>query len=252
MIIETFNYVYFLVVAFTVLLTVLVYFLLKNKSEKTKIIVLSSISLCNAAFFFLYKYWLSIDEEFLMINNLEKFNWWSELPLHLCNISMFMIPLGLILKNNFLKSYAFFISPICAFMALTFPETAFTNSNIFLLRNIGFYLTHILIIVTGVSIVPLKLYKPSYKGIIAPIATAGVLATIMFGVNSILRSTVSPEANYFFTHGTELPILSTFYSICPVPLLYEVFCIFIIVPYCLLLVFIINLINKMKQNKAKA
>ncbi len=249
MIIKAFNLVFFMVVAVIILLTVGLYFLLRNKSEKVKIITLSSLSIFNIVFFFIYKYWLSVDPEFLIVNELDKFNWWAELPLQLCNISMFMIPVGLILKNDLIKSYIFFISPIAALMAVCFPETAFTNSSIFLLRNIGFYTTHGLIIILGINVGALKLYKPTYKGITKPLITAGILAVVMFIVNTILRNTICPQANYFFTYQNELPILSTFYSLIPVPLLYEVLTVFIIVPYCLLLVFLINLFGKLKKKK---
>ena len=247
MIIEAFNGVFFVVIGIIILLTFGLHFVLRNKSEKVKVITLSSISTFNIIFFFIYKVWLSNDKEFLEINNLEFFNWWAELPLQLCNISMFMLPIGLLLKNNFLKSYVFFISPLAAFMAICFPEAAFTDSSIFLLRNIGFYTTHAIIIILGVNVASLKLYKPTYKGTILPIITALALAVVMFIINTILRNTVCPEANYFFTYQTEIPLLSTFYSILPVPLLYEVFAIFIIVPYCMLIVFLINLCSKLKN-----
>ena len=249
MIIKAFNGVFFVVIGIVILLTIGLFLILKNRSDKVKIVTLSSISIFNIVFFFIYKIWLSNDKEFLEINNLEFFNWWAELPLQLCNISMFMLPIGLLLKNNFLKSYVFFISPLAAFMALCFPEPAFTNSSIFLLRNIGFYTTHAIIIILGINVAALKLYKPTYKGAVMPIITALVLATVMFGVNTILRNTVCPEANYFFTYQTEIPLLSTFYSILPVPLLYEVFAVFIIVPYCMLIVFLINFCSKLKTKK---
>lgn len=234
MVISFLNLTFWLLLLLMVLLIVGLYFILRNKSEKTKVIVLSAISVFNIIFFFVYKTWLMNDAEYLEISNLEKFNWWSELPLQLCNISMFMIPVALIFKLDSLKSYIFFISTLGAFMAMCFPETAFTDSNIFLLRNIGFYGTHVIIFVLGISVVTLGLYKPKLKGIYKPALTALCLATVMFGVNTILRNTVSPEANYFYTYQTNIPLLSTFWEWLPVPLLYEVFTLLVLIPYCLL------------------
>lgn len=244
MVIRVFNIVFWLLILLIILLIVGLYFILKNKSEKIKIIVLSAISVFNIIFFFVYKVWLSKDAEFLEISNLEKFNWWSELPLHLCNISMFMIPIALIFKLDSLKSYVFFISTLGAFMAMCFPERAFTDSNIFLLRNIGFYGTHIIICVLGISVVTLGLYKPTLKGIHKPVLTALFLASIMFVVNTILRNTVSPEANYFYTYQTDILLLSTFWEWLSIPLLYEVFTILILIPYCLLILGIYKIFTK--------
>lgn len=234
MVISFLNLTFWLLMLFMITLIVGLYFILRNRSEKVKIIAVSAISICNIIFFFIYKLWLKNDAEYLEISNLEKFNWWSELPLQLCNISMFMIPVALIFKLDSLKSYVFFISTLGAFMAICFPEKGFTNCSIFLLRNIGFYGTHVIIFVLGISVVTLGLYKPKLKGIHKPAITALCLATVMFGVNTILRNTVSPEANYFYTYQADIPLLSTFWEWLPVPLLYEVFTLLILIPYCLL------------------
>ena len=131
---------------------------------------------------------------------------------------------------------------------MCFPERAFTGSSLFLLRNIGFYGTHVLIFVLGISVVTLGLYKPTVKGVIKPVITVFCLATTMFIFNTILRNTVSPEANYFYTYQTNIPLLSTFWEWLPVPLLYEVFTVFILVPYCLLIIGIYKLSTFKKLN----
>ena len=116
--------------------------------------------------FFLYKIALSLDAEFLVINGIEKFDWWSELPLQLCNINMFLILYAVIFDKKSIMGFAFFVAPLGAFMAITFPEPAFTGSSIFLLRNLGFYITHGLIMVAGVSLCTLGFstkVKPSRK-----------------------------------------------------------------------------------------
>ncbi len=252
MVIKAFNYVFWLLILLCILAIIGLYFLLRKRSEKTKIIVLSSISVFNIIFFFIYKIWLSNDQEFLLIEELEKFNWWSELPLQLCNISMFMIPIGLIFKKDFLKSYVFFISTLGAFMAMCFPEKAFTNSDIFLLRNIGFYGTHAIIFILGISVVTLGLYQPKVKDLLKPMLTAFGLAAIMLIVNTILRNTVCQEANYFYTYQTNIPLLKTFWEWIPVPLLYEVLTIFILAPYCLLVIWLYKLFSKNRRIKNEA
>ena len=39
-------------------------------------------------------------------------------------------------------------------------------------------------------------------------------------INLMLRLTLCPEANYFFTYGAEIGVLKLFWRIIPVPLLY--------------------------------
>ena len=43
---------------------------------------------------------------------------------------MFLIPLGIILKNKYLLTFSFYIAPLGALMALLFPDTNFINNNI--------------------------------------------------------------------------------------------------------------------------
>lgn len=251
MIINRLNYVYFIILGITIMLILLLWLLLRKKSEKVKSIVIASMCIFDIVFFFVYKYWLSIDPKFLELAGLTKFNWWNELPLQLCNISLFLIPIGVLTNNKFLKSYCFYITPLGALMAITFPEPAFVNDSVFALRNIGFYGTHMILIISGMSLLTLKLYKPSYKEIWLPTLVTLCLALIMFGVNTILRNTVCPEANYFFTYKCDVPLLSTFYKIIPVPMLYLLLSVFILVPYCLLITFIYNLYYKIKDKVHK-
>jgi len=39
-------------------------------------------------------------------------------------------------------------------------------------------------------------------------------------INLLLRLTLCPEANYFFTYGAEIGVLKLFWRIIPAPLLY--------------------------------
>jgi len=55
MIIKAFNGVFFVVIGIIILLTIGLHFVLRNKSEKVKVITLSSISTFNIIFFFIYK-----------------------------------------------------------------------------------------------------------------------------------------------------------------------------------------------------
>ena len=50
--------------------------------------------------------------------------------------------------------------------------------------------------------------------------TFGLLAVGAHLINLLLRLTLCPEANYFFTYGAEIGVLKLFWRIIPVPLLY--------------------------------
>jgi uncharacterized membrane protein YwaF len=232
--IRAFNGVFWILNALIVIGVIVIAKLFRDKSltvRKKVMIWLCSILIL---IFFLYKIALSLDAEFLVINRIEKFDWWSELPLQLCNINMFLIMLSVIFDKKAIMGFAFFVAPLGAFMAITFPEPAFTDSNIFLLRNLGFYLTHGLIMVAGISLCTLGFFRPKLKIVPKVMLILTFLALIMHGLNIILRSTVSPIANYFYTFPPDISILQLFYSWLPVPFLYEIFGIVILGVYALI------------------
>ena len=92
MIIKPFNLVHIVVLLLAVALTITASLLLRKKEQKTKDYIMVGLSIFNIIFFIIYKIWLSKDDY--------DFNIWKELPLQLCNINMFLIPLGIILKNK--------------------------------------------------------------------------------------------------------------------------------------------------------
>ena len=220
MIIEAFNLVFIGLLLFFALLTFLIWYFFRDKSEKFRKHLIIYFSVFNIVFFFVYKIFLSIDREYLAISNITSFNWWNELPLQLCNINMFIIPLSLILNKKFLMGFAFFIAPLGAFMAFLFPETAFSGYSLLLMRNIGFYFTHGFIIVLAISLCTLGFFKPSFRLIPSICATLVFLAVIMHGVNMLLRATVCSYTNYFYTFPVDISLLSLFYQLISIPLLY--------------------------------
>ena len=110
LIMEPFNGVFWCVFAiFTGIFTTCT-MILRNKPEKVKEKAFLAICLVVFIMFFVYKYFLSIDEEYDVItSNMGGFNWWGELPLQLCNINMILIPVGIITQNRALLSFCFSI-----------------------------------------------------------------------------------------------------------------------------------------------
>ena len=112
MIIRPFNAVFsgVLVLAFAAI--ILMWLMLRQKSEKMRTMTIVIICCFNIIAFFIYKFALSHDTEFLNINHLKHFNWFNELPLQLCNINMFLIPIGLLTKKRFILGFSLLKSPL--------------------------------------------------------------------------------------------------------------------------------------------
>ena len=252
-IMKPFNPLFIAVFAAFILALAAASFLLRRKSEKTRRTVL--IAACAVTFvgFFFYKYALSLDAEYNVITaNMGGFNWWGELPLQLCNISMILIPVAVMKKSRPLMCFGFFIEPLGALMALIMPGNGFDGYSLLLPRMLGYYGTHFMIVIEGWALVSFGLFKPRYSDIPKAALTIFILALAIFGVNMLLRqSGLHPKANYFFSVETEGNfVLELFYSWIPVPFLYLIPSIGILAVYMALVTALLSVIGRRGKKAA--
>jgi uncharacterized membrane protein YwaF len=222
-IMRPFNAVFFLGLGAFLLLLIVASVALRRKSERTRQIVLIAACLVTFAGFFVYKYYLSIDAEFDRITAaMGGFNWWGELPLHLCNINMILVPIAVATKNRGLMSFCFFVGPLGAMLALVMPGNGFDGYSILLPRMLGYYGTHYMVVIECLAVVTFGFYRPKFSDLPKTVLAIFLIALIIFGINMLLRTTgLHPKANYFFTVETEgNPVLDLFYNLIPYPFLY--------------------------------
>ena len=230
MVIEAFNGTYFLLFALIIAAAVVITLLLRKKSEQTKRKLLLGMCIFNIAYYVVYKFGLyfgtpGLPEDYTFVSLLE-------LPFHLCNISLFLVPLGIYRKKDSLVAYAVFVAPLGALMAMTFPCEGFGGLNIFYPHMLGFYGFHGMLILTGILLVSLGFYKPSFRKIPQMFCFLVSLSLAVFGFNMLLRATTGVAANYFYTVEPEgISLLELFWSWIPVPYLYMlpgivIFCVY--------------------------
>ena len=100
-IMRPFNTLFIVVFAAFLALLVVTSLALRGKSDGTKRAVLVAACLVTFVGFFFYKYFISIDTDYDLITaNMGGFNWWGELPLHLCNINMMLIPIAVLRRSR--------------------------------------------------------------------------------------------------------------------------------------------------------
>ncbi len=243
MILEAFNGVFFAVVGGTVAFIVLLWALFRKASEKTKKIVLITLCVINIIIFGVYKFFLSRDQWYI---DKGLFNWWSELPLHLCNVNMFLIPIGILTKKRGLMGFSFFLAPLGATMATIFPSEGFSGYSLALPRMWGFYATHMLIIACGITLATFNFYRPRFKDLPKIVATFIGLGLAAFCITVLLRNLTGCETvNYFFTWThDDISILKMFWNLIPVPFLYELPAILILAVYMAIVCGLFKLFGK--------
>lgn len=157
MIIQLFNEFYFFFILLGAGIILGLYFLLKNKSIKTKKIVLVSLLFLNLALHFskiFYEPYLSDP------NRLMRDLWF----INICGASVFFFPFIFLSKSNAWKDFMFYLGILSGFLALVFPTEAF-GDNVLTLDLWRFYFCHIIIIAVPLLMVILKVHTLDYKRI---------------------------------------------------------------------------------------
>ena len=229
-----FNGLFLAILAGMLLILAAASVIVRRRSERTRARVISVACFVTLAGFFVYKYFLSIDRPYSEITAaMGGFNWWGELPLHLCNINMILIPIAVTRRNRPLMSFCFFVAPLGAMMALSMPGNGFDGYSLLLPRMLGYYGTHFLIVIEGLAIGTFGLYRPRFRDLPLSMITLFLICLAVFGVNMLLRHTgLHPKANYFYCVETEgNPLLEIFYRWIPCPFLYMLPCLGILGAY---------------------
>ena len=239
MIIVPFNAAFFICFAAFAALLVGSAVLLRKKDVRVRGRVLAVVMLANFLLFWYYKIALSLDapySEICAAAGKGGFSWWEELPFHLCNVNMMLIPAAALTRWRPLCSFCFFLAPLGAFMALIMPAVGFSGYSLFLPRMLGYYITHLLIMAGGIDLAAYGLYRPRFRDFPFTILTAMSVAFVGFVISEAFRyAHLSDHVNYFFAVESEgNPILSLFYRIIPLPYLYLIPCSLILLPYMFL------------------
>lgn len=248
--IRPFNGVFFVTLGAFALLLILGSLILRRRREGIRRGAVVLACLITLAGFFVYKYFLSIDAQFRALNG--GFNWWDELPLHLCNINLILIPIAVLTKKKPLLGFCFFVGPLGALFALIMPDSHFSGFSLLLPRMLGYYGTHFMVIVAALSLVTLGLYRPRFKDLPFTVLALAAVALVVFGINALMRYTgVNPAANYFYIweplQGVSL--LELFYQWIPIPYLYMLPCIAIIALYMVIVTVPFAIADGIKKNR---
>lgn len=245
-IVKPFNTMFMIMMGFFAALLIVPSIVLRHAPLEVRKTVLMVIAIFNLLLFVVYKYFLAKDKEYNEIYaDLGGFNLWGELPLQLCNINMIFVPLALATGNIDLMSFAFFVGPLGAFMAVSMPCRGFEKYSIKLPRMIGFYGNHFLIIVECLALATFKIYRPWFMDVPRIIVTLFIVSFIIFLFNMFLRKTgLHPRANYFYNIETDgNPVLDLFWKWIPHPFLYQLPCMVVLAVYVVVVMFVYGLLS---------
>ncbi|MBE5756303.1 MAG: hypothetical protein E7342_00720 [Clostridiales bacterium] len=184
MLVRMFNFWYFFWILIGAGLTALLYFLLKNKSDKVKKWAIFSI----LAFALVLHFLKLLIPPYSTDETVRLRDIWF---INICGANIFLFPFIFLSKSKYAKDYMFYLGVISGFLALVYPTEAIgkTVENPFVLDTIRFYIHHIIIFMGPLLMVLLGVHKISYKRVFsAPIGLLLVMLFIM--LNQVLQSEI--------------------------------------------------------------
>ena len=200
MIVSMFNFWYFFFIILCAGVTTGLYFLLRNKSDKVKKIVIFSIMLSALVLHFVK---LALPPYSLPENEAMRLrdSWF----INICGANIFLFPFLFFSKNKFVKDYIFYLVMLGGGLAFLYPTEAIelVNRAYYTVDVIRFYAHHMMIFVAPLLMVMTGLHKLSYKRVFsAPIGLLLIMLFIM--LNQILQSElgfIDLRSNDFFAIG---------------------------------------------------
>lgn len=170
------------------------YFLLRNKSEKTKKIVLFSLLAFGLLLHFLKVFIppYSVNEKVRLSES-----WF----VNICGANIGLFPFLFLTKSKKIKEYMFYIGVISGFLALVYPvEPIEKKDQIAELWDIvRFYYHHWMLLAVPLLMVLLKLHTVSYKRVLC--APTGLLLLMLF---IILNQVLQSELGFISLRGDDM------------------------------------------------
>ena len=216
MIIDSLNAAWWLMLAVQIALILVIWLVGRKKSERAKERLIIGVWVFMVLYLIAYKYYL------IALSTAYETSFWNELPLNLCQVASLMVLPAIVSRNRTLKGFSAFVGTCCSMMGMLMPVAGFYNIPLLSGESIGFYGFHGLVFVICVSLFTLGLYRPQVKDVPKIMLLLAFTALVVHGINWLLRATVFPGANYFFTYDTEgNPILDIFRNLIDVPYVYQ-------------------------------
>ena len=217
MTVEFFNVPYFIFIIVGFGFIVLMHFLLRNKSDKTKKLVIFGLLLFNFALHFLKLLFAPYNENFE--------NGLNEIFLtNICAVSVVVFPFIFLSKSNDAKDFMFYLGVLSGGLALLIPTEAL-GEYVWQFDLFRFYIAHLIIIAAPLLMVTTKIHKINYRRIWKmPIYIIIYLMFIM--VNQIIQSEIGLtdlRNDNFLDPNYSNPSLFWKYNESPLFLVFDIF-----------------------------
>lgn len=196
--VDMFSFAYFLSLFVCIGATILLYFILRKRSDRTKKIVLFLLLLIGLVWHFLKALYFPYNED----KNLLYANIWF---VNICGAHIAFFPFMFLSKSDKAKDYMFYMGFLSGLLSLLYPMEVIrkTNQSLYVIDIIRFYYHHTMIMAVPLLMVLLNLHKLSYKRV-----WAVPFYAIMMGGFIIINQVLQSELGYIAMRGTNINVVS--------------------------------------------
>lgn len=215
MLISPLSTAWIIMFAFQLVLIFALYFYGRKKSDRQKEKLFLFLFIFLVLFYVWYKSYL------IWGSKTYETSVWNELPLALCQVASFLAYPAVKSKNRTLLGFCFFIGSLCSLMGMLMPVAGFSGIPLLSCESIGYYGFHGFVFVQAITLYTLRIYNPDSKDVPKICLFLASSALVVHFINMLLRATVLPDSNYFFTYDPEgNPVLTIFRNLIDVNYLY--------------------------------
>ena len=132
------------------------------------------------------------------------------LPLHICALQMFFVPLSVFMKNDVLRDYVYLTAIVGGIFGIVFPSGIADYYPIFSFRAIETFLFHYLILIIPILMIRIKEHRPNIKNYVNVMIVVMLLVDFTFIIDTAFGQ------NYMFLReGAEVGFIEKVYGISP-------------------------------------
>ncbi len=239
----TFTLTHIITLLLAIGINVGLYFILKNRKEKTQRLVLFLLSLTGIA---------------AIVFNLVRWNSPLEyLPFHMCSITAMMLPFAVWTKNRAFSNLLL-LWALGAVFALV-VNNAQAEYELFSATFFFYYIPHLFEAGIPILMFALKLWKKDVRAIPSTVGITLGIYTVVHFINLLVNSIAVKneivdwagniiKVNYMYSINPDVPFMQLFWNIIPFQYFY-MFCAIPIIVIYLALVYLPEIIKMMKARK---
>lgn len=238
-----FNIWHILILLIPVALCTIGIFLVRLKRTKVKLIYLWVLWGISLGSYIIYKISLII--------TLGNVNFWLYIPLSVASLNLIFMPLSLYKRDKEWYTYFYFVTSVISLFSMIFFNSYLLGQNVISFAVLFYFIMQSTQLCFALSLKAFEWVNENKMSILKSVMTLFTIVMSAHIINVILRFTAwAPYCNFCVTMGENNNIfLSLFYYICPIPLIYMVFLLIILVgvDFAMLIPKFLNHSNAMKK-----